>query len=301
MYHIMSTETDRVHEASPASGCGPSISMGYHVRGIVQLEGKSCLLMEPAGMLGSPSPSPAVPKDQNHLQMSHSFPAVAGARPPPPSAAYHHPGPQVNSSPPGAPVPLALAARPLFYPDHISGTVQRILRESPVERAGLVAGWRALRLIWGITPSEFDQVALTELRSKPPNTQERTLLAMASIDLSSVHNLSAFLYSLMREYERNTQICIHFLAGVCADSVLNCGYVHPTGTAGWNRLLVQWNKSYKDFDYAVLSYLSKLTPHARDQILMEFSSTNLSTVKNLSAALSQMIRRVELDEMRPTR
>lgn len=175
-------------------------------------------------------------------------------------------------------------------PDRTVGIVG-VLQAHAARSTGYI-GWTALRELWGILPSNLDEAVLTYLARKAPAEQEQILLSFAAIDLGSIQNLSAYLNCLIKEHETTSQVCLHFLAGLCPHGE-HCRYIHPVNTAGWDLLYARWEMSYQDFDYAVLNYLSKKPVTQQDEILTLFAEMNLKAVQNRSAYLSSMIERYE--------
>eukprot|EP00668_Euglena_longa_P005717 GGOE01006748.1.p1 GENE.GGOE01006748.1~~GGOE01006748.1.p1 ORF type:complete len:491 (-),score=85.80 GGOE01006748.1:658-2103(-) len=178
-----------------------------------------------------------------------------------------------------------------------SRQVLEIVRNNILSRKAISAGWEALEKVWDIRKEDLDDAVLMYLGTKTPRQQEHILLTFAANNLTNVINLSAYLNCVIKEHEATSQVCIHFYAGVCTSH--QCEYVHPIGTRGWDFLEQVWGITYKDFDYAVLNYLSKKPMAQQDSILLTFAGMNLKTVNNLSAYLSSVVQKFEkLDSRR---
>ena len=80
-----------------------------------------------------------------------------------------------------------------------------------------------------------------------------------------------------QEYEQHSQVCIHFLAGVC-DRGERCAAVHPEGSQGWALLAQRWGVNFHSFDYAALSYLCKFPSEERDVVLSTLANMDLRCV-----------------------
>eukprot|EP00668_Euglena_longa_P007634 GGOE01009150.1.p1 GENE.GGOE01009150.1~~GGOE01009150.1.p1 ORF type:complete len:470 (-),score=62.68 GGOE01009150.1:1318-2700(-) len=173
----------------------------------------------------------------------------------------------------------------------VSADVIHMLRTEPSLRSSYKAGWEALRRFWGIQLETIDPTVLVQLAGREPERQEQILLAFAAIGLSSVQNVSAYLSSLIKDHETNSQVCIFFLAGVCQDPA--CTYIHPHRSPMWDLLEQRWGCTYKDLDYPVLNYLCKKPPGHREAILQAFADINLGDVQNWSAYLSSMVHKQE--------
>ena len=152
-------------------------------------------------------------------------------------------------------------------------------------------GWEALQQIWNVGPWNLDGAVLACLSTKEPIFQEHTLLSFASIDLSNVKNMSAYLNCLLKEHDTSPQVCLYFLAGLCENH--NCPWVHPVNTRGWNALRDNWNVTYKEMDYTVLNFLSKKSVDEQDDILASLAAMDLRSINNLSAYLSSMIHKYD--------
>ena len=68
------------------------------------------------------------------------------------------------------------------------------------------SGWYALHRVWGLTCTDLDDAVLSCLAKKQPYQQEQILLSFASIDLSNVCNLSAYLNSLINDHDHTNQV-----------------------------------------------------------------------------------------------
>jgi hypothetical protein len=153
-------------------------------------------------------------------------------------------------------------------------------------------GWEALRRIWNVGPENLDNAVLQCLTTKPRRLQEHILLSFAAIDLSNVHNLSAYLNCLVKEHDTTHQVCLYFLAGLCQKGD-RCKWVHPVNTKGWDALRDKWQITYEDLDYTVLNFLSKKTTEEQDDILTSLADMDLRSIHNLSAYLSSMIQKYD--------
>ena len=169
--------------------------------------------------------------------------------------------------------------------------VLRILQTDEAARKNFATGWEALRIIWNFGPENLDHAVLTCLNTKSPRQQEHILLSFAAIDLSYVHNLSAYLNCLIKEHDTTNQVCLYFLAGLCTCE--DCWWVHPVNTRGWIALRDTWNITYKDLDYTVLNFLSKKTIREQDDILSSLADMDLRVIHNLPAYLSSMIQKYD--------
>lgn len=169
--------------------------------------------------------------------------------------------------------------------------VLRVLKTNDAAKSQGNAGWEALRLIWHIGPADLDNAVLSCLNAKTPKQQQHILLSFAAIDLSYVHNLSAYLNCLIKEHDSTNQVCLYFLAGLCTDE--RCCWVHPVNTRGWNLLRERWQITYKDLDYTVLNFLSKKTIPEQDNILSSLADMDLTIIHNLPAYLSSMIQKYD--------
>lgn len=64
-----------------------------------------------------------------------------------------------------------------------------------------------MRRFWGIHAEHIDPAVLAKLAEREPRRQEQILLTLAAIGLASVQNVSAYLSSLIKDHEVNSQAC----------------------------------------------------------------------------------------------
>eukprot|EP00668_Euglena_longa_P017307 GGOE01021690.1.p1 GENE.GGOE01021690.1~~GGOE01021690.1.p1 ORF type:complete len:355 (-),score=83.68 GGOE01021690.1:1160-2182(-) len=153
-------------------------------------------------------------------------------------------------------------------------------------------GWRALKELWGITPSHFDATILSFLQRKSPAVQQHLLLAFCTTNLTNVKNLSAFLSFTLHQLREGPPVCLFYLAGCCPNCG-SCEFQHPGPTPGWMTLYKRWSVTLQDFDYLVLNAVFQHSPAEQDLIMYRLARMKLKSIKNLSALLFSLIQQLE--------
>eukprot|EP00668_Euglena_longa_P041721 GGOE01054943.1.p1 GENE.GGOE01054943.1~~GGOE01054943.1.p1 ORF type:complete len:594 (+),score=101.98 GGOE01054943.1:26-1807(+) len=168
-----------------------------------------------------------------------------------------------------------------------SDKLLQLLRQQPLLGQQLSAGWEAVRLLLGVRPELLDADVLNALHRMPPNQREQILLSLAAIGFHGSSDPSHCLRCIMQDHTTVAQVCLYFLVDQCLNP--DCPFVHPHRTPGWDLLAEKWSKSFRDFDYPVLSYLAKKAPEQQEAILLQLAEGPLDSVQNLSAYLSVLI------------
>eukprot|EP00667_Euglena_gracilis_P007040 EG_transcript_7108 len=239
-------------------------------------------------------------EQQTQEELSLEFGDTPVPRPPTPSA----PSPATSSPLRPRPRPSAAAGPPgsskvwsKQADKERSDQLLQLLRTQSALGERMDGGWVAVRKLLGVEPQQLDPDVQAALQALPANQREQILLSFAAVGFHTSDDASQCLRCIMQEHVAVAQVCLSFLVDQC--HAADCPFVHPHSTPGWDLLADRWQKTFRDLDYPVLSYLAKKAPEQQEAILRQLAADDLSEVENLSAYLSVLIFKTQKKKKQP--